>query len=292
MPTCATCGKTIDDSDAFCRACGAATGVASPAIEEAGAPSAPVASGVTEPQRSRRTLWLILAGVVAVLAIAAATGGFMLVSGPSADDFVGTWAAGDVGMSGIYVIVTNDSGNLMVSTTYLTDNPAPVPAKIKDDKLIFELPAPSGYDAPPALNADLTMADKDNLRLTVHDDSMGTEATIAILLQRIDGAALKAMQDAQHSEAQDSAVKEGVHSLQIGVQSWAVDHNDLYPPVTEMTPDGEVGSMIDKWPTNPYTGEPMKLGTEPGDFTYTTPADRMTFTLSGHLGDGTDFTVP
>ncbi len=33
----------------------------------------------------------------------------------------------------------------------------------------------------------------------------------------------------QRDKAKNSAVKEGVHSLQVGVQSYAVDNSDVYP---------------------------------------------------------------
>ena len=33
----------------------------------------------------------------------------------------------------------------------------------------------------------------------------------------------------QRDKAKESAVKEGVHSIQIGVQSYAVDNSDTYP---------------------------------------------------------------
>ena len=34
----------------------------------------------------------------------------------------------------------------------------------------------------------------------------------------------------QRDKAKDAAVKEGIHSIQIGVQSYAVDYTDTYPP--------------------------------------------------------------
>ena len=35
----------------------------------------------------------------------------------------------------------------------------------------------------------------------------------------------------QRTKAKDAGVKEGVHAIQIGIQSWAVDANDVYPTV-------------------------------------------------------------
>jgi prepilin-type N-terminal cleavage/methylation domain-containing protein len=34
----------------------------------------------------------------------------------------------------------------------------------------------------------------------------------------------------QRNKAKDAGVKEGIHAIQIGIQSWAVDHSDDYPP--------------------------------------------------------------
>jgi len=62
----------------------------------------------------------------------------------------------------------------------------------------------------------------------------------------------------QRNKAKTAAVKEGVHSIQIGVQSWAVDENDVYPDAVDRTAVGatnkpSVGSLVDNWPNNPFT---------------------------------------
>ena len=56
----------------------------------------------------------------------------------------------------------------------------------------------------------------------------------------------------QRVKAKNSSVKEGVHSIQVGIQSWAVDNNDAYPDVGEVDEGGEVGDAMDKWPDNPF----------------------------------------
>lgn len=95
----------------------------------------------------------------------------------------------------------------------------------------------------------------------------------------------------QQTKAQDSAVKEGIHSIQIGIQSWAVDNGDVFPDTSEVGVYGAVGSYVDNWPTNPFTGQPMAIGDLPGDFTYTLGTNSTNYQLSGHLSSG-DFTVP
>lgn len=98
----------------------------------------------------------------------------------------------------------------------------------------------------------------------------------------------------QRDKAKESAVKEGVHSIQIGVQSYAVDNNDLYPAEAAVDTGGAVGAMVDPWPNNPWTGDPMADGTDQGDFNYTVAGDSTTFTLEGHGKGGNNaiITVP
>ena len=55
----------------------------------------------------------------------------------------------------------------------------------------------------------------------------------------------------QRSKAKDAAVKEGIHSIQVGVQSWAVDHNDTYPATGGVT-KALLTSYVDNWPDNPF----------------------------------------
>ncbi len=43
----------------------------------------------------------------------------------------------------------------------------------------------------------------------------------------------------QRDKAKDAGVKEGVHAIQIGVQSYAVDNNDVYPAPL---PTGDLGA--------------------------------------------------
>lgn len=88
----------------------------------------------------------------------------------------------------------------------------------------------------------------------------------------------------QHAKAQESAVKEGVHSLNILIQSWAVDHQDVYPSPFEMN-QMTMSGHLDSWPTNPYTGAPMIQGTGPGDFSYEVSPSGRSFRLVGY-GEG------
>jgi len=98
----------------------------------------------------------------------------------------------------------------------------------------------------------------------------------------------------QRGKAKDAALKDGIHSIQIGVQSYALDHSDTYPPSVANSGslvDQQGKSYVDQWPKNPFTNVAMKDGTAQGDYTYSTPTTNS-FRLSGHTSTGTDYTVP
>jgi hypothetical protein len=84
---------------------------------------------------------------------------------------------------------------------------------------------------------------------------------------------------------ESAAIRESVHSIQVGVESWAIDHGDAYPAATRVSESG-LASYVDVWPTNPYTGLPMAQGTAPGDFTYTVTPDRRSFRMTALGEDG------
>ena len=97
----------------------------------------------------------------------------------------------------------------------------------------------------------------------------------------------------QRSKAKDAAVKEGIHSIQIGIQSWAVDNNDTYPATGGVT-QALLASYVDNWPKNPFVAAtPMAPGTTSGTYTYT--GSTTSFQLVGHVANtssANDFTVP
>jgi len=68
----------------------------------------------------------------------------------------------------------------------------------------------------------------------------------------------------QRDKAKEAGVKEGVHSIQIGIQSYAVDMNDVYPVATLVKQASgtaaapTVGNFVDNWPKDPWsTATPM-----------------------------------
>jgi len=87
-------------------------------------------------------------------------------------------------------------------------------------------------------------------------------------LEPASASAASPTQSAQPTnDEQNSALIEGVHSIQVGIQSWAVDHGDVYPPVG-LVVQGGLGSYVDVWPTNPWTHQPMAPTGNPGDYRY------------------------
>ena len=103
----------------------------------------------------------------------------------------------------------------------------------------------------------------------------------------------------QRQKAKDAGVKEGIHSIQVGVQSYAVDNNDLYPPSISATvlAGTAPNDYLDKWPNNTFetAPHPMVDSTGVGDYTYLTQAvnsiANSDYTLVGHLSGTKQFTA-
>jgi len=93
----------------------------------------------------------------------------------------------------------------------------------------------------------------------------------------------------QRQKAKDAAVKEGVHSLQVGVQSYAVDHNDTYPEGGDLSV--LKGTYVDTWPRDLYKGGAMASATTPTAGSYAYTSTGTDYQLIGWLSNGT-FEVP
>src|SRR5450830_602601 len=61
------------------------------------------------------------------------------------------------------------------------------------------------------------------------------ELLIVIIIIGILAAIAIPMFLSQRQKAKDASVKEGIHGIQIGVQSYAVDGDDTYPTILQMT---------------------------------------------------------
>jgi type II secretion system protein G len=120
------------------------------------------------------------------------------------------------------------------------------------------------------------------------------ELLIVIIIIGILAAIAIPMFLSQRNKAKDAAVKEGIHSIQVGIQSYAVDNNDTYPgSVAQGTLiDSQSKPYVDNWPKNPFLNVGMASSSAQGDYTYTNNAASSTFTLQGHLSGNGQFQVP
>jgi prepilin-type N-terminal cleavage/methylation domain-containing protein len=93
----------------------------------------------------------------------------------------------------------------------------------------------------------------------------------------------------QRQKAKDAAVKEAVHSLQVGVQSYAVDHDDTYPASGDLVV--LKGGYVDAWPRDPYKGGGMAYASSPTAGSYAYTSDGTSYEIVGWLSNGS-FAVP
>ncbi len=116
------------------------------------------------------------------------------------------------------------------------------------------------------------------------------ELLIVIIVIGILAAIAVPMFLGQRDRAKEAAVKEGVHSIQVGLQTYAVDNKETYP--TAVTSAG-LAAYVDRWPRNPWTKAAMiNSTTVQGNYSYTRTST-TTYTLVGRgKGARAILTVP
>lgn len=115
------------------------------------------------------------------------------------------------------------------------------------------------------------------------------ELLIVVIIIGILAAVAVPMFLTQRAKAKDASVKEAVHSLQIGVQSYAADHGDAYPASGDLSV--LKGGYVDSWPKNAFAGGSMGYSAtaSPGTYSYVSTGD--SYVLVGWLSNGS-FAVP
>ena len=111
-----------------------------------------------------------------------------------------------------------------------------------------------------------------------------TNALEDIFVQDLQTGVIERVSMASHDPAAKTAIDEGILAIQIGLETYASDHGDLFPDPALVSESGLTPLYMLDWPVNPYTGGPMTQGVGPGDFGYTLAADSRSFTLTPHYG--------
>jgi type IV pilus assembly protein PilA len=122
------------------------------------------------------------------------------------------------------------------------------------------------------------------------------ELLIVIIIIGILAAIAIPMFLGQRDKAKESAVKGGVHNIELGIASYAIDNSDNYPTTGTVSKatlvDASGMSYVDNWPRNPWsaTAADMAEGATKGNYVYTSAI--TTFSLVGYGKSGAVMTVP
>ena len=87
--------------------------------------------------------------------------------------------------------------------------------------------------------------------------------------------------------AKDAAVKAQLMMIQTGVQAYIATSGAAPQDGSQAT----LGGFVSPWPTNPFSGAPMKLGKSAGDYVYA-PGSGTAYTLAVNLSDGSTYAAP
>ena len=233
------------------------------------------------------TVALGVAVLIAVLAMV------MAFRGPAGQQFVGAWRVSNPITGGAWTVRisrTADGFALQVPMP----NVEPVPYRFKGGKL---WPAP-GYDSASVLSLvdhKLVMTPPDTPAVAPKPKAARTTAPI-VTAQPTVAAQPTSTGSSDPSAQQNDEITAGVHTLEAALQSWAAEHQNLYPTADLVVAGGEFATLIENgqaWPTNPVTGQPMKPGTGAGDYTYEQVGGGQSFTLTGYGVDAAPLvTVP
>lgn len=267
------------------------------------------------PKQSSRTWWIVLVVVLLALVAAAAAWYFLLrdrgekpAPQPSpAFDWVGAWGRTDGSGGGVVVDQSGKEYQVTVYGSTLQVLGTAV-AKPKGKDLTFALESGESVGGLPG-PFQITLEAGPGENLADMKVTGGNQTTVIIPLNRV--AALVPLSpspsptvspspslspstspSASPTAGTDQQVIDAIVKLQTGVTTWATNNNNLYPAPADVGEAGGVASYVDPWPTNPYTGQPLKPGTQPGDYTYEQLSGGAGYKLTGYISNGLTYTVP
>ena len=276
-------------------------------------------------QSSSGTLWIVILVVVLALVAAGAAWYFLIRdSGSPAPTptpspttgfaWVGAWGRTDGSGGGLvvqksggaYEVTVYDGMVQVLGSTTAAKEGKELTFDLQTEEAVAGLPGPYTVRLTPGSTADLL-----SMNVT---GSNGT--TIIVPLERVPAlvpvtptaspspssspaaspstspSMSPTMSPSPSPTAADEQVMAGIQKIQVGVITWSVNNNNLYPQPGDVTQTGGIASSVDPWPTNPYTGQPMKPGTSPGDYTYQQLSGGAGYELTGYIADGLTYTVP
>ena len=267
------------------------------------------------PKQSSSTWWVVLVVVLLALVAAAAAWYFLIrdegttpTPQPSPTfDWVGAWGRTDGTGGGVvvepsgkdYQVTVYGSTLQVLGTSVATPKGNDLTFTLESNESIAGLPAPFQIDLQAGPGKDLA-----DMKVTG-----ANQTTVIVPLKRV--AALVPVSpspsptvtptptlspspspSASPTAGADQKVIDAIVKLQTGVITWATNNNNLYPAPAEVTEMGGVAAYVNPWPANPYTGQPMKPGTQPGDYTYEQLNGGAGYRLTGYISNGLTFAVP
>ncbi len=279
-------------------------------------------SGGGGDKKGSNTWWIVLLIIVLAAAAAAALWFFVLrpknstpapKPSPTAAAFAwsGTWARTDGGGGGVVVVQSGSEYQITVYDSQL-QAVGVATSKLTAGSLQFTIQTQqevAGLTGP--LTVSLTPGDSsDRAQMLIASPNQNS---VSLGLQRASsltpaspsgslspsptpsGSASPSVSPTPSPTSSISAEQQVINSvtkLQVGVITWSTNNSNLYPPASEVTEQGGVAQYVSPWPTNPYTGQPMKPGTQPGDFVYEQLNGGQTYRITGHLANGLTYTLP
>ena len=267
------------------------------------------------PKQSSSTWWIVLVVVLLALVAAAAAWYFLLrdkgaepAPHPSpAFDWVGAWGRTDGSGGGVvvdqsgkkYQVTVYGSALQVLGTAAATPRGKDLTFALQSSETVGGLPGPFQITLQAGPGEDLA-----DMKVTG-----GNQTTVIIPLKRV--AALVPVSPSASptvtptptlspssspspspSPSADQQIIDAIVKLQTGVITWSTNNNNLYPAPADVSQTGGVAAYVNPWPANPYNGQPMKPGTQPGDFVYEQLNGGGAYKLTGYIGNGLTYTVP